>query len=102
MSKGSEKSTLEIHVVNEGISLGNLGLSLLYLGKTVLLSELAATQASSDFIFMTSERRGGINKTSKKSIADGSQAHILTVTSRKSNLISLRLRKSKVILGSKH
>lgn len=28
--------------------------------------------------------------------------HILTVTSRKSNLISLRLRKSEVILRSKH
>lgn len=58
ISKGSEKSTLEIHVVNKGISLCNLGLCLLYLGMTVL-SELAATQATSDFIFMTSYRRGG-------------------------------------------
>lgn len=42
------------------------------------------------------------NKQAKGSIADGSKAHILTVTSRKSNLILIRLRKSEVILRSKH
>lgn len=101
----SEKSTLEIHVVNKGISQCNPGLCLLYLPMTVLLSELAATQATSYFIFMTSERSGGKNThktTSGESIADGSKARILTVTSRKSNLVLLRLRKSEVILRSKH
>lgn len=44
----------------KGISLFNLGLCLSYLYMTVcLLSELAATQATPDFIFMTSERSGG-------------------------------------------
>ena len=66
MRKGSEKSALEIHVANKRISLCNLGLCLLYLGMTVLLSELAATQATSDFIFMTSERSGGKNKQNDK------------------------------------
>lgn len=42
MSRASEKSTPEIHAVNKGISLRNLGLCLLYLGTTVLPSELAA------------------------------------------------------------
>lgn len=70
---GSGKSTLEVHVANKGISQCNLGLCLLYVGMTVLLSELAATQAASDFIFMTSVRSGGkINKTAgMESIADG-------------------------------
>lgn len=67
MRKGSEKCALEIHVVNKGISLCNLGLCLLYPGMTVLLSELAATQATSDFIFMTSERsRGGTKQNNKQ------------------------------------
>lgn len=59
----SEKSTLEIHVVNKGISQCNPGLCLLYLPMTVPLSELAATQAASYFIFMTSERSGGEKNT---------------------------------------
>lgn len=72
----------------------------------MLLSELAATQDTSDFIFMTSERRrrekNKQNKQKEESMADGSSSRILTVTSRKSNLIFLRLRKSEVILRSKH
>lgn len=44
---------MEIHGVNKGIRQRNPGLCLLYLGTTVLLSELAASQATSGFIFMT-------------------------------------------------
>lgn len=40
--------------------------------------------------------------TSRESVADGSYAHTLTVTSRKSNLVFHRLRRSEVILRSKH
>lgn len=53
MNKGSEESAVEIHGVNKGIRQRNPGPCLLYLGTTVLLSEPAASQTTSGFIFMT-------------------------------------------------
>lgn len=53
MSEGSEESAAEIHGVNKGRRQCYPGLCLLYLGTTVPLSEAAASQDTSGFIFMT-------------------------------------------------
>lgn len=75
MSEGSEESAVEIHGVNKGIRQRNPGLCLLYLGTTVLLSEPAASQATSGFIFMTpltgTEGEGGRGANKSTTIEGG-------------------------------
>lgn len=53
MSEGLEESAVEIHGLNKGRRQCYPGLCLLYLGTTVPLSETAASQDTSGFIFMT-------------------------------------------------